>query len=304
MSKHLKIAILGVGGVGGYIGAKLAQNGHDVTLIARGKHFEAIKQQGLHVNDNGETFTVHPQLIHTEDREALQNITFDVVFITTKSYDFQNACAIIADSLHASTLIIPLANGVNHKAELQNYLHTGILCDGCVYILSNIESYGVIHKKNETFYLLFGSEREDEKFTLLAELLNASGLKSKYSNTIEYDCWKKYLFIAPFATLTSYFKRPIGYVVKEERELLDAVLAELKAVANALAIRISEEDIAKVIRQAENVPYDSKTSMQIDFEKGHQTELEVLCGYIVREAKRLGIEVVNMERMYGELVSL
>lgn len=302
MGNNLKIAVVGMGGVGGYIGAKLAHKDCDITFIGRGKHFETVKLKGLKVNDNAVEFTVRPKLIDSADSEELLKHKFDVVFFTTKSYDLQSAFESVKNSIHKTTLLIPLCNGVSHKSEIESFFDTGIACEGCIYILSNIKEHGVIHKKAKTFNLLFGSDIEDEKFGILETVLNSCGLRSKYSKNIKLDCWKKYLFISSFASLTSYFKQPIGYVVKEEHELLQKVLQEIKSVANALNISLTDDDIQKVITQAQNVPYESKTSMLIDYENNHKTELETLCGYIVNEAENVGIEVPNMKMVYGSLL--
>jgi 2-dehydropantoate 2-reductase len=297
----MKIAIVGVGGVGGYIGAILSKNNHDITLIARGNHFDTIEQQGLKVNDNGEEFITKPQLIHSNNKEELSKQTFDVVFLTTKSYDFQSACESIKNSITSSTIIIPLSNGVEHKTELANYLDKGILSEGCIYIVSHIKEAGFIVKKAPKFYLVFGSDKQDEKFEQLAKILNEANLKSKYSNNIKYDCWRKYLFISSFASLTSYFKEPMGYIVNEQREFLEEVVNEVKNVANALKIPISDEDVEKTITQATNIPYNSKTSMQLDFQANHKTELESLCGYVVKKGKELDIATPKMQMIYTKL---
>ena len=294
--KQLKIAIAGAGGVGGFIGAKLIVNGYDVTLVARGSHFDAVKQNGLKVIDNKEQFTVNPKVVN-----SLDDAIYDVIFITTKSYDFKSACESIKGGIGDETLIIPIANGVDHKSELKKYLDKGILCDGTIYIISNIQKAGVIKRKSDTFYLIFGCDTKDERLTLLEDILNKSGLRSKYSSNIQYDCWKKYLFISSFASLTSYFKQPMGYIIEKELDLLLSVLKEIKKVAIAMDIPLSDTDIQKCIDQAKNVPYDSKTSMQLDFEKDHKTELEPLCGYVVKQGESLGISVDKMRKIYYNL---
>jgi 2-dehydropantoate 2-reductase len=300
----MKIAIVGVGGVGGYIGAILTKFNHDVTLIARGNHFDTIEKNGLKVSDNGKEFTINPKLTHSDNKEELSKQTFDVVFLTTKSYDFQSACESIKNSITSSTIIIPLSNGVEHKTELANYLDKGILAEGCIYIVSHIKEAGFIVKKAPKFYLVFGSDTQNEKFEQLATILNESGLKSKYSQKIQYDCWKKYLFISSFASLTSYFKKPMGYVVNEQRQLLEEVVNEVKSVANAQDIPINDEDVEQTITQATNIPYDSKTSMQLDYESNHKTEVDSLSGYIVKKGKELGVATPKMEMIYAKLQTL
>ncbi len=298
-----KIGIIGLGGVGGYIGAKLIQkNLCETTLFARGKHFKAIKTNGLKIKDVKDTFTIKsPDLIDSQNDNSHK--IFDIIFIAVKSYSFKDITEILNRHCDKDTLIIPLSNGVNHKIEINSYLQKGIVLDGCVYVLSNIKAPGLIEKKALTFYLIFGDaqNRFQGKLQLLSELLNESDLKTKLSQNIEFDCWNKYLLISSFATLTSYFDKPMGYIIEKKMPLLKEILQEIKSVANALHVELSEKEIQKTIKQVQNIPYDSKTSMQIDFENSRQTELESLSGYIVKEGERLGLDVKNMKIAYEEL---
>jgi len=295
--KRLHIAIVGAGGVGGYLAAKLAQRDlADLKLFARGAHLEAIRKEGLEVEENGETFTVHPDTSAPESGEE-----FDVVFLCVKSYDFGSACESVREHIGKETLVIPLSNGVGHREEIARYLHEGIICDGCVYVISHVKSAGKIVKKGANFYLIFGAERITPKMRQLSEVLTQSGLKNKLSEDAAYDCWKKYLFIATFASLTSYRKKPMDQVFKEHEEEVHELLAEIKKVANALGVPISDKDVAKVIQQAQNLPPHSKTSMQLDFEAGKKTELESLSGYIVKEGEKAGVDTPLMRRIYGLL---
>lgn len=294
---ELKIAIVGAGGVGGYLAAKLTQNMYDVTLIAKDQHYKAIKENGLKVLEyKDEDFTVYPKVV-----QNLEDEIQDIIFIATKSYDFQSACKSIEKAVDENTIIIPLANGVEHKTELEKHLPKCNICEGAVYIISHIEDYGVINRKSYTFYLLFGSETEQPNLKVLESILNESALRSKYTSNIRYECWKKYLFISSMAALTTYFNEPMGYVVKEQLELFIDILLEIKKVANKKGVDISSSDIEKAVKQATHVPYESKTSMQLDFEKGKQSELESLCGYIVKESKLLSVDVPQMEKIYLEL---
>lgn len=294
---QLKIAIVGAGGVGGYIAAKLTQNMYDVTLIARGEHYKAIKQKGLKVLEyKDDDFTVHPKVVENTSDEI-----FDIVFIATKTYDFESACKSIENNVDENTLVIPLANGVEHKSVLKNHLPSCKICEGAIYIISNIEEYGVINRKSFTFYLLFGDEKEHVNLKVLESILNESDLRSNYTSNIKYECWKKYLFISSMAALTTYFNEPMGYIVKEKLELFIDMLLEIQKLANKKGVNISNNDIEKAVKQATHVPYESKTSMQLDFEKGGNTEIESLLGYIVNEAKNLGLDVPTMQKIYLEL---
>ena len=293
----MQIAVVGGGGVGGYVAAKLIRAGAaEVTLFARGAHLAAIEASGLQVIDHDETFTVHP-----DTRPPQPGTRFDAVFLAVKSYDLASACRMVAPFVGEETVVVPLSNGVDHAAEIAACLQRGIVCEGCVHVISHIASPGVIEKRSPLFYLIFGAERIDARMRRLEQLLNASGLKSKCREDARYACWKKYLFIATFAMLTAYHAMPMDRVWREHRDEAEALLAEIRSVANGLGVPIDEADIAQVRKQAENLPPDAKTSMQRDFEAGRRTELETLGGYIVRKGAALGIEVPLMRKLYGAL---
>ena len=302
----IKIGIVGVGGVGGYIGAKLVQKGlAQVTFFARGEHFRVIKKDGLKIIDTDEEFTIKSKNLIDTNNDKRDEV-FDIIFVCVKSYSFEKIAPMISLHVNKNSLIIPLSNGVNHKAELSKYIGKGTVLDGCVYVLSNIKEYGVIEKKASVFYLVFGDykNRFGPKLQQLADILNKSGLKSKLSQHVEFDCWVKYLLISSFATMTSYYDKPLGYIAKEKMSELKEILDEIKSVANAMGVNITEKEIEKTIKQIQNAPYDSKTSMQIDFENSHKTELESLTGYIVKNAQSLGLEVKNMKKMYEKLSNI
>ncbi|MDB2405410.1 2-dehydropantoate 2-reductase [Arcobacteraceae bacterium] len=297
---NLKIAIVGAGGIGGYIGAKLTQNDYDVTLIARGKNYKAIKENGLKVLEyKNDDFVVYPYIV-----ESISYEIFDVIFITTKSYDFESACKSIETCVDKNTLIIPLSNGVEHSTTLQQYLPNSHICDGLIHIISHIKEPGVIDRKSFTFYLQFGDKQHHENLQVLEQLLNNCNLRSKYTKEIQYETWKKFLFLSTMSSLTSYFNKPIGYILEKQLDLMIDILLEIKKVANKKNIDINNHDIEKAIKQATHAPYESKTSMQLDFEKGNKTELESLTGYIVKEAHSLNLEIPQMQKVYNKLKTL
>ncbi len=296
--ERMKIAVVGAGGVGGYLAGKLTQQGlADVRLFARGAHLAAIRDHGLHIYDADERFVVYP-----DTSEPVEGERFDVIFLAVKSYDFEAASAQIAPYVDEETVVVPLANGVDHRRRIEMLLERGVVCEGCLYIISHIEAPGIIRKKSPLFYMLFGREEITPKMEALAQLLNESGLKTKLTADARYECWKKYLFIATFATLTACHRLPMDAVYREHPDEVDAVLDEVTGVANALGVPLGEAEKAKVIKQAENLPEGAKTSMQLDFEAGKRTELESLSGYVVHAAEAHGLRVPLMRNCYEKLL--
>jgi 2-dehydropantoate 2-reductase len=298
----MKIAIIGAGGVGGYLGAKLIKSGQlDTTLIARGEHLRAIEANGLTILDEDDKFSISSRFI-TEDVE--KNAPYDFVIFTTKAYGLQDACKSIKKSINDNTILMVTANGVGYKEKLKEFFPNNPICESCIYIFSNIQKPGVIKKYGGVFQLFIGSsEVPKEKLQEIVNIYNNAGLKTKISEQITLQCWRKYLFISSFATLTSYYNVSIGEIVqKQEHELRD-ILNEIISIANKKDIHLSHENLEQSVDQAKNnIPYDSTTSMQLDFANGKKTELEALTGYIVREGERLGVKVDTMKKLYNGLI--
>ncbi len=296
----MRIAILGVGGVGGYIGARLKLSGKDeITFITRGRQLETIKKNGLKLIDENEEYIVKPDFI-TDNPKDLG--IFDFIIIAVKSYDLRHALELINSNVSRKTILLPLLNGVSHDKEIKEIYKEAKVLNGCIYILSNIKSPGIIKKYGGVFNLIFGTtEFSLESLAGIKKLFDNAKLKNRLTDDIEFETWKKYLLISAYASLTSYYKKPMGYIVQNHLEELREVLIEIKNVANEKGIPLKNKNIEKIILQAKNIPYDSKTSMQLDFEKGKKTELEALCGYIVKEAKNLNITIPIMKKIYLQL---
>jgi len=293
----LKIAIVGAGGVGGYLAAKLTQNNHDVTLIARGENFEAIRDNGLKVIEYKEDdFNVYPYTV-----EYLENAIYDIIFMATKSCDYQSACKSIENGIDKKTVIIPLSDGIGVSSTLKNYLPNCIIGDGLIHIISELKTAGIIHRKSFTFYLQIASKEENINLKILEQLLNHCDLRTSFTKSLRYERWKKYLFTSTISMLTTYFDKPIGYIFKEQLELMIDILVEIQKVANAKDVEITNQDIEKTVNQISHVEYETKTAMQVAFENNKKSEFDLLIGYVIREANYFNIAVPQMEKIYNTL---
>jgi len=290
----LKIAIVGAGGVGGYLAAKLTQINHDVTLIARGENLDAIRKNGLKVIEyKQDEFTVYPYTVNSLDDEI-----YDIIFITTKSCDYESACKAISNAISKNTLIIPLSDVIDVSSLLLKYLPTCIIGDGLIHVISELKSPGIIQRKSFTFYLQISCYEENINLKILEQILNYSDLRTTASKSLCYEKWKKYLFIASLSMLTTYFDKPIGYVFNEKLELLLDILLEIQKVANAKDVNITNQDIEKTIKQVSHVEYERTTDMQVDAKKQKKTEFHSLVTYIVQEANEFNIQIPQIKKIY------
>ncbi len=264
----MKVAVVGVGGVGGYLAYKLIKCGVDVDILATKKTNEVIKKEGLKVIDVDKEEVVFPKV-------GLRGV-YDVIFVTTKSYHLDEVLKEIKGHYNKNTRIVPILNGVEHFEKFKNL--DAKIVKACIYILSNKIGINIIHKKTPLFYLCV----EDDE--VLRKIFEGCDLKVKFSKEIKRDIWKKYLFIATFATLQSYYQKPTGWIMEKKRDEVERFLDEVLRIAKEEGVDLEGEK-AKVIKQALNIPYESKMSMQIDFEKNSRTEVDNITGYLAKRSK-------------------
>jgi len=264
----MRVLIIGSGGVGGYLAYKLIECGKDVTLKTTPKTKKFIDENGLTVIDVDKEYKVYPNT-------SLMGV-YDVVFVTTKSYHLDEVIKELQKIVTKESIVVPVLNGIGHFEKFKD-LDAKIL-KACIYILSNKKSRGVIHKKTPLFYLCV---EDDEK---LRRVFEGCDLKIKFSKDIDKDIWKKYLFIATFATLQSYYQKPTGWIMEHKKDEVEKFLDEVIRIAEEEGIDLKDEK-ERVIKQALNIPYESKMSMQIDFENKNKTEVENITGFLAKRSE-------------------
>lgn len=302
----MKIAVLGIGGIGGYCGSKLARkyvpaDEHQVFFVARGDHLKQIEQQGLKLVTPDESFVVSPTAATNNPRSLG---LLDLILVCTKGYDLESAASMLTGSLHSDTIIIPLGNGVDNADMLRAVLNEGTVFNGCIYISSHISEPGVVQHVAGTGRMIFGPENgEAEPYRKIESLLIAAGIDAVLSEDIGRDVWSKYLFICSLAGITSMSGKTFGAILEdpEQRALVEGLMNEIKALAEAKGISLPEDIVAKSLQTAANFPYETKSSMQLDYENGKKTELETFTGYVVKSGKQMGVPTPLNDRIYAAL---
>ena len=270
----MRIAVVGLGGVGGYLAAMFAKSGLDVVGFGRGAHLQAIEEHGITVVEDEAQWSV---ALNAVDLNAAQG-HFDVVLFCVKSYDLDEAYAKIAHTIDENSILLSFSNGVDNAQRLKT-LSNAVVLEGCVYILSHIQRAGVIRKKGKVFAVVFGGD-DTNAVEKVAELFEKAQLRYKNPSDIKTAIWKKYIFIAAFATLTSYYDTSIGDIHENHYGEAKALLEEIAAFAKEQEGINIDDEVQKALDTASKVPYDSSTSMHLDFQNGKKVELESLSAYV------------------------
>jgi len=283
----MTIAIVGLGGTGGYLSAMLTKNtNHNVVGFARGNHLSIIQKNDIKIIEDDANFSVAIDAKELKDASGY----FDVVLFCVKSYDLVDSYDGIKNYIDEKSVILSFSNGVDNGDKLRE-LSNSIVLDGCIYILSHIEIAGVIRKKGKVFAGVFGGD--EDATHIVASIFEDAKLRYKTPSDIKTAIWKKYIFISAFATLTSFYNKSIGYIYEHHKEEAEEILKEIAQFASTKNIDIFDE-VRKALLTASKVPYDSSTSMHLDFKNKKQTELDSLTGYV---------KAPLMQKIYNRLLT-
>ena len=302
----MKIGIVGIGGVGGYFGGKLAMEyensgKHEIIFIVRGQHLAAIKEKGLQLLTREDDYVVRPAL--STDNPAQSGI-FDLVFFCVKSYHLESSALELKVNIKKNTVVIPLLNGINSGERLRAVLPNVDIVRGCVYISSFIEKPGVVRQTEGSCNLIFGTDDESaNQYKYILDILLQARIEAKLTDKISKVLWTKYLLMCPLGSLTSATGKTYGGIMADQilRQKLRGMMQEVAMVARARDISLPENAVDKTMELVGSFAYDTKTSMQMDREKGKQTEIDTLTAYICKAGKEFGIPTPLHKEIYFQL---
>jgi len=302
----MRIAVVGIGGIGGFVGAKLARayagsGVHEICFVCRGEHLDRINEKGLKLVTPDEEFYARPDFA-TSDPSGLGKM--DLVIFAVKGYDLESAAEMVSSIFTDHTVVIPFLNGVNNAEILKRVLPQADVLNGCVYISARREGPGVVRQTGGAGRFVWGPENGNiGRFGAIQHLFEGAGIDSVLSVDITGDAWKKFMFMSPYAGVTSVKGKTFGEVLddKDSLALLENMASELAAVGKALDVPLDGNIVEDSINTGRNFPPETKSSMQLDVEKGGKNELELFIGYVVDEARELGIESPSYKYVYDAL---
>ncbi len=312
MSK--KIAVVGIGGIGGYVGALLAEKYDDVTFVARGERRKLLGSKGviLHSEYRGEHAVCPVNVV--ESSTMLEPM--DYIFICVKNYSLENVCKDLSGCVKDGTVIVPIMNGVDPGERTRQFLRENgikgaLVIDSLIYIVSFIDKDGSIVQQGNYGNMYVGikgaSQEEWEQIKAVSELLDSALIDCEPTHDIEREIWRKYMLNAAYNVETARYNNSIGQLREDKVKAKqhEDLIWEAYRVAIAKGVNVTEQDAQTIINRFYNeFKYDATSSLQRDVVAGRQTELETFCGYLVREGRRLGIAMPVTEEMYEALRSL
>ena len=314
----MKIAIIGVGAIGGYVGSKLALAGEDVTFIARGANLEALRSRGIRlITADGQEHAV-TKVKATDDYAAAG--PQDMVVLAMKAHQVEAVARDVPKLFGPDTIVVPMQNGIpywyfhRHAGELEGTrvqsvdpsgsIGEHISCErviGCVvYPAAELISPAVIkHVEGNRFPVGEPDGTTSDRVTRVSECFIRAGLQAPVLGDIRAEIWLKLWGNLTFNPISALSRATLASICRypPSRALAARMMTEAQTVAHKLGItfRVSLE---KRIQGAEKVGHH-KTSMLQDVEAARTLEIDALLGSVVELARLTHTETPHIDTVYA-----
>jgi 2-dehydropantoate 2-reductase len=298
----MRIVVMGSGGTGGYFGAKLARAGEDVTFVARGAHLAALRAEGLRIRSavEGEWSVRAPAV------ERLDGLPpADLVLFCVKSFDTEEAAALIRPVVGPDTGVLSIQNGVDNEEKLARVLGTGHVLGGAVRVFATIEAPGVI---THTFggHLTFGEMdgRETARARALLATCRKASIPAELVGDVTRALWEKYVFLTTHAGMTALTRCSAGVLraMPEVREVYRRTVTEILAIGRAAGVKLDDGMLEQGFKFLDTVAPNAFSSLHHDLTHGKRLELEALHGHAVRLAERHRVPAPTVFAVYAALL--
>lgn len=297
----MRILVLGAGAVGGYFGGRLAAAGRDVTFLVRPARAALLAERGLVVTSPLGDFTVTPQLATAATLAG----PYDLVLLTAKHYDLDQAIAAVRPAVGPQTAVLPLLNGLVHLDRLAAAFGDAAILGGVAYVGASLQPDGSIRHHNRLSGIAFGERAggvSDRARAIGAEF-DGSKVSAPPSENVMLDMWEKFVMITTMAGMNCLMRGTIGEIAASDdgAALMLDLFAENQAVAAATGYKLRQgyvDQIAAMLTEQGSV---NNASMHHDLAHGSRTEAEWIVGDMRRRAVALGLATPLLRAAWAHL---
>jgi 2-dehydropantoate 2-reductase len=297
----MRVLVVGAGAIGGYFGGRLLQAGRDVTFLVRPKRASELASAGLVIKSpNGDVTLKNPPTVQAGTIKD----TFDVVLLSCKAYDLDDAITSFAPAVGPQTSIIPMLNGMLHLDTLDQKFGRERVLGGLSAIAVTLNEKREVVQLQPLQTLGFG-ERDggkSERVRAIGEVFSVVNGAVPSENVVQ-DMWEKWVFLASIAASTSLMRAPVGAIVAAPggRDFLLGILDECTAVAKAADHEPGGPFFQRIkgMLTAEGSP--ATASMFRDIKAGGKVEADHVIGDMIARADAAKIPVPKLRTAYTHL---
>ncbi|MPZ43747.1 MAG: 2-dehydropantoate 2-reductase [Betaproteobacteria bacterium] len=278
----MRIAVMGSGGVGGFVGGRLAHAGCDVRFVARGEHLKVMRANGLVIERDGQDAIRIPNVRAAEDPALLGPV--DLVIIAVKLRDTEAAAAAVRPLVTPATAVLSLQNGVTKDDILRREFGAQAVVGGVTYVATRIARPGVIGQTGAVQRVVIGEYdgRPSPRVQSLHDWLTRAGIDAAISDDIRRTLWEKFVFLVGLSSTTATMRVRLGAILgnAQTRAFLLDLMREVVAVGRALGVALPSDYAEQRLAFADTMPQDMTSSLHHDREAGRPLEIEWLAGAV------------------------
>jgi 2-dehydropantoate 2-reductase len=314
----MKIAIVGVGAIGGYVGTRLALAGEDVTFIARGANLDALRTRGIRLQSAAGAEESLPKVVATDDYSGAG--AQDIIILAMKAHQVEAVVGEVPKMFAADTIVVPMQNGIPywyfhrhggrlagtrvHSVDPNGLIYDKIPCErvvGCVvYPAAELVSPGVIrHVEGNRFPVGEPDGTISSRVSRLAQCFVKGGMQAPILSDIRAEVWLKLWGNLTFNPISALSRATLAGICQypPSRAVAVAMMSEAQSVANKLGITF-RVPLEKRIAGAEKVGHH-KTSMLQDVENARTLEIDALLGSVLELANLTDTPTPHIETVYA-----
>ena len=288
----MRVVILGAGSMGSWLGALLAKAGHDVTFVGRREHVEAVASRGIQVSGKTELRV----RVRAVDRARDADVP-DLLVVSVKAYDTARAMQDARPLLGQRTRVLSFQNGLGNVEAIadavdERQVFAAVTTHGVTFV-----EPGHVRHAGVGYFRVGSPFNEHAAAREIADTLRAAGLDVEHTDRVLGEIWAKVVVNASINPLTAITGLPNGALLEHGhlRELMQRVVEEAVDVARTEGAPLPDDDMLARARRVAELTAANKSSMLQDVERGRRTEIDAICGEIVRRGHARGVDApVNM----------
>lgn len=282
----MRILVIGAGATGGYFGGRLLQAGRDVTFLVRPKRAELLAKNGLVIKSPAGDVTLKNPPTIVADKITTP---FDVIILSCKAYDLDDAVASFAKAVGPDTAIIPFLNGMKHLDVLDAKFGIDRVMGGQCQIASMLDGDGVIHQLAPMHSMSFGERgtSKGDRAKRIEAALQGAMFEARASDVIMQEMYEKWVFLATLAGATSLMRAPAGAITGAPggEQFIRTLRAEIASVAEAAGHPPRAEFIARTDGLLFAPGSQMTASMLRDIRSNARIEADQIIGDLIHRAE-------------------
>ena len=288
----MRIVIMGSGGVGAYVGARLQAAGEDVAFIARGAHLQALQTEGMRVEHPQHPLHLPQVQVSADAADLARSGPADLVVFAVKLGDTVAAARALGPLLGPQTRILTLQNGIDSVDLIQAQVGATPVRGGVIYVSAVIDRPGVIRSPGGLHVIVADAGSGDPVMAAFFDACGrATALQAKPTDDIRSVLWEKFIALSALSATTSLLRAPMGAILAhpETRALQRQLVEESVAVAQAAGVPQRAGLVDEVMAKLAAMPASFRSSMSEDLARGKPLELNWLSGRVHALGQQLGV---------------